>query len=151
MAEADVPVQQDGQQPDAPPQATPSGPVPEQVSGQPIEQPAAALEPPAKPKRGRPRGSSASKTRTVELTLTVTGTMDGDWQADLMHAGQRVLQGVSVPAAAVARAAKELHPDVSEAIDSVLETAREQHRARVEELQVELERAQRALAGLTEG
>jgi hypothetical protein len=83
--------------------------------------------------------------------LTVTGTMDGDWQADLMHAGQRVLQGVSVPAAAVARAAKELHPDVSEAIDSVLETAREQHRARVEELQVELERAQRALAGLTEG
>ena len=147
MTKEDVPVQQDGQQPDAPPQATPSGPVPEQVS----EQPAAALEPPARPKRGRPPGSSARKTRTVELTLTVTGTMDGDWQADLMHAGQRVLQGVSVPATAVARAAKELHPDVSEAIDSVLETAREQHRARVEELQVELERAQRALAGLTEG
>ena len=61
MTEADVPVQQDGQQPDAPPQATPAGPVPERVSGQPIEQPAAALEPSAKPKRGRPRGSSASK------------------------------------------------------------------------------------------
>lgn len=151
MAKVDVPVEQEYQQPDSPQQVTPSGPVSEPVSGPSNDQPAMAPELPAKPQRGRPRGSSARKTRAVELTLTVTGAMDGDWQADLMHAGQRVLQGVSVPAAAVARAAKELHPDVSEAIDSVLETAREQHRTRVEELQVELERAQRALADLTEG
>lgn len=104
---------------------------------------------PEKRKRGRPRGVPARRTRTVELILTVTGTMDGDWQAELVHSGQRVLQGVPVPAAAVARAAKELHPDVSGAIDEVLESAREQHRAKVEQLQAELERAQRALADLT--
>lgn len=149
MPEADVPEVDATEQRAAvlPAPVEPTGPP----TGPPAETRADAPAEPAKPKRGRPRGSSARKTRTVELTLTVTGTMDGDWQADLMHAGQRVLQGVGVPAAAVARAAKELHPDVSEAIDFVLETAREQHRTRVEELQAELERAQRALADLTEG
>jgi hypothetical protein len=34
-------------------------------------------------KRGRKPGSTARKTRTVELTLTVTGTMEGEWQADI--------------------------------------------------------------------
>jgi hypothetical protein len=38
---------------------------------------------PVKPRRGRPKGSTARTTRTIELTLTVTGTADGDWQAEL--------------------------------------------------------------------
>lgn len=105
-----------------------------------------------KPKQQRkPRKqSTAKKTRSVELTLTVTGTVDGDWQADVVHGTKRVVRGLDIPAAAVARAAKELHEDISGAIEQVLEAAREQHRSRVEELQAELEKAQKALAELQE-
>jgi hypothetical protein len=109
---------------------------------------AAAPEQPAK--RGR-KPSTARKTRTVELTLTVTGTMDGEWQADLSHAGSRVLQGLQIPAAAVSRAAAELHEDISKAIESVLDVAREQHQARLAELEAELSKVKQALADLQDG
>jgi hypothetical protein len=108
---------------------------------------------PAEPqpaKRGRKPGSTARKTRTVELTLTVTGTMDGEWQADLSHSGSRVLQGLSIPAAAVSRAAAELHEDISKAIESVLDVAREQHQSRLAELEAELSKVKQALADLQE-
>jgi hypothetical protein len=108
----------------------------------------AAAEPPAK--RGR-KPSTARKTRTVELTLTVTGTLDGEWQADLSHAGSRVLQGLQIPAAAVSRAAAELHEDISKAIESVLDVARQQHQARLAELEAELSKVKQALADLQEG
>lgn len=102
------------------------------------------------PKRGRPRkqASTAKKTRTVELILTVTGTAEGDWQAELTHAGKRVVQGLSIAAAAVSRAAKELHPDISGTIETVISTAREQHKARMDELQAELDKVKQALAEL---
>ncbi|MQA09173.1 MAG: hypothetical protein GEU98_11625 [Pseudonocardiaceae bacterium] len=103
-----------------------------------------------KPKRKPRKQSTARKTRSVELTLTVTGTADGEWQADLMHGTKRVVRGLTIPAAAVSRAAKELHDDISGAIEQVLDAAREQHRSRVEELQAELEKAQQALAELQE-
>lgn len=109
---------------------------------------AAAPEQPAK--RGR-KPSTARKTRTVELTLTVTGTMDGEWQADLSHSGSRVLQGLQIPAAAVSRAAAELHEDISKAIESVLDVAREQHQARLAELEAELSKVKQALADLQDG
>jgi hypothetical protein len=100
-------------------------------------------------RRGRPRKqSTARKTRTVELILTVTGTADGEWQAELTHAGKRVVQGLPVAAAAVSRAAKELHPDISGGIDTVINAAREQHRARMEELEAELDKVKQALAEL---
>jgi len=99
-------------------------------------------------KRGRKPGSTARKTRTVELTLTVTGTMDGEWQAELTQSGSRLLQGLSVPAAAVSRAAAELHEDISKAIESVLDTAREQHQARLAELEAELNQVKAKLANL---
>jgi hypothetical protein len=102
-------------------------------------------------KRGRKPGSTARKTRTVELTLTVTGTMEGEWQADLSHSGSRVLQGLSIPAAAVSRAAAELHEDISKAIESVLDVAREQHQSRLAELEAELSKVKQALADLQEG
>jgi hypothetical protein len=102
-------------------------------------------------KAGRPRKqSTARKTRTVTLTLTVTGTEDGDWQADLQHGTTRVVRGLAVPAASVAKAAKELHPDIADRIETVLDAAREQHRARVEQLEAELEQVKRALAELSE-
>lgn len=102
-------------------------------------------------KRGRKPGSTVRKTRTVELTLTVTGTADGEWQADLSHAGKRVLQGLTIPAAAVSRAAAELHEDISKAIETVLDVAREQHQARLAELEAELTKVRQALAELQDG
>jgi len=101
-----------------------------------------------KPKRGRPKGGSARKTRTVELTLTVTGTADGEWQAELKHGSKWIARGLDVPAAAVSRAAKELHSDLSGHIDEVIDAAREQQQAKVELLEAELARAKQALAEL---
>lgn len=97
--------------------------------------------------RGRKPGG-ARKTRTVELTLTVTGTADGEWQADLLHSGKRVVQGLPIPAAAVSKAAAELHQDISEVIETVLSTAREQHQTKLAELEAEVERVRKALAEL---
>ena len=118
----------------------------------PAETPEAApAEAPAPAKRGRKPGSTAKKTRPVELTLTVTGTLDGEWQAELSHSGSRVVQGLQIPAAAVSRAAAELHEDISKAIESVLDVAREQHQARLAELEAELTKVRQALADLQEG
>jgi hypothetical protein len=50
---------------------------------------------------------------------------------------------------AVSQAAKLLHPEVAEAVDAVLNAARETHLARVEQLRAELEAAQRALDELS--
>lgn len=121
---------------------------------------AAAAEPEAtdtpeaeeEPKKTRGRkASTARKTRTVELTLTLTGTAEGEWQAELSQSGRRVVQGLPIPPASVSRAAAELHEDIAKAIDSVLDVARQQHRARVEELEAELNRVRQALADLQEG
>ncbi|GAA2809634.1 DUF6319 family protein [Saccharopolyspora taberi] len=106
-----------------------------------------APEPAAKKPRAR-KQSTAKKTRTVELTLTVTGTAEGEWQADLLHQGKRVVQGLQIPAAAVSKAAAELHSDISEAIDGVISAAREQHEAKLAELEAEVERVRKALAEL---
>jgi hypothetical protein len=105
-----------------------------------------------KPKRGRPKGaataSTAKKTRTVELTLTVTGTADGEWQAELKNGSKWVAKGLEIPAAAVSRAAKELHSDLSGPIDEVINQAREAQAAKVAALEAELEKAKQALAEL---
>lgn len=101
-----------------------------------------------KPKRGRPKGSNARKTRTVELTLTVTGTADGEWQAELKHGSKWVTRGLAVTASAVSRAAKELHEELSTPIDEVINAAKEQQQARVAELEAQLEEAKKQLAEL---
>lgn len=119
------------------------GAKPAEAAAEPV-----AEEAPAKPvKRAK---STAKKTRTVELTLTVTGTMDGDWQADLLHGTQRVVQGLTIPAIAVSKAAKELHEDIFSGIETVLEAARDQHRTRMEELEAELAKVKQALAELSD-
>ncbi|MTD55944.1 DUF6319 family protein [Amycolatopsis pithecellobii] len=102
----------------------------------------------AKPKRGRPKAGAARKTRTVELTLTVTGSADGDWQAELKHGSTWVARGLVISASAVSRAAKELHGDLSTPIDEVINEAREQQRAKVAALEAELQEAKQALADL---
>ncbi|QTR04655.1 hypothetical protein J7S33_07380 [Saccharothrix algeriensis] len=113
------------------------------------EEPAPA-QPAAKPAKTRAPKSTAKKTRTVELTLTVTGTADGEWQADLVHGTKRVVQGLAISAAAVSKAAKELHEDIAGGIDEVIEAARSQHRTRMEELEAELAKVKAALAELSE-
>jgi hypothetical protein len=77
--------------------------------------------------------------------------MEGEWQADLSHSGTRVLQGLPIPAAAVSRAAAELHEDISKAIESVLDVARQQHQSRLAELEAELSKVKQALAELQDG
>ncbi|MEU4671195.1 DUF6319 family protein [Amycolatopsis sp. NPDC023774] len=112
---------------------------------------APAAEEAPKPKRGRPKAtpaSTAKKTRTVELTLTVTGTADGEWQAELKNGSKWVAKGLEIPAAAVSRAAKELHQDLSGPIDEVINQAREAQAAKVAQLEAELEAAKAALAEL---
>ncbi|MEU4445746.1 DUF6319 family protein [Actinosynnema sp. NPDC050801] len=119
-----------------------------EAEAKPAEPEAKPADAEAKPSK-RPK-STAKKTRTVELTLTVTGTADGEWQADLVHGTKRVVQGLSISAAAVSRAAKELHEDIAGGIDEVIETARAQHRTRMEELEAELARVKAALAELSD-
>jgi len=107
---------------------------------------AAAPAPAEKPRRGRPKGSTARTTRVVELTLTVSGTADGEWQAELKQGSTWLTRGLPVSAAAVSRAAAELHAEVAGPIDAVIGAAREQRAARVAALEAELEQARKALA-----
>ena len=125
--------------------------VTESASPSPEGSPEPAEEEAPKPKRGRPKGATAStakKTRTVELILTVTGTADGEWQAELKNGSKWVAKGLEIPAAAVSRAAKELHSDLSGPIDEVINQAREAQAAKVAALEAELEKAKQALAEL---
>lgn len=92
------------------------------------------------------RKQAPKKTKTIELTLSVTGTADGEWHADLKRGGTYVARNVA--AAAVSRAAKELHEDLFIPIDEVIEEARSQQAAKVAALEAELEAARKALADL---
>nr|WP_312880682.1 DUF6319 family protein [Actinokineospora xionganensis] len=125
--------------------------APEAPEAPEVSAPVVAPAPAAKKPKAPRVASTAKKTRTVELTLTVTGTAEGEWQAELSQGGKRMMQGVSVPATAVSRAAAELHEDISKAIETVLDAAREQHRARMQELEAELSKVKAALAELQEG
>jgi hypothetical protein len=101
-----------------------------------------------KPKRAPAKKSAGKKTKTLELTLTVIGTADGEWRAELRQGTAYLARDLAVAAAAVSRAAKELHEDLSTPIDAVIEEARSQQAARVAALEAELETARRALADL---
>ncbi|MFP5068148.1 DUF6319 family protein [Pseudonocardia nantongensis] len=101
-----------------------------------------------KRRRGRPKGSAAKTTRVVTMTLTVSGSADGEWQAELKQGSSWVTRGLPVSAAAVSQAAAALHADLAGPVDEVIETARASKAARVAELEAELEHARKALADL---
>jgi hypothetical protein len=105
---------------------------------------------PEKRRRGRPKGSTstARTTRVVELTLTVAGGADGEWQAELKQGATWISRGLPVTATAVLRAAQELHPELAEPIETAIGAAREARAARVAALEAELEQARKALAEL---
>jgi hypothetical protein len=96
----------------------------------------------------KPKKRAGRKTKTLELTLTVTGTADGEWHADLKQGSTFLARNLAVAAAAVSRAARELHDDLSGPIDEVIEEARSQQAAKVAALEAELAAAKLALAEL---
>jgi hypothetical protein len=100
------------------------------------------------PTKALAKKTAGKKTKTLELTLTVTGTADGEWRAELKQGTSYLARNLAVAAAAVSRAAKELHADLSIPIDEVIEEARSQQAARVAALEAELNAARKALADL---
>ncbi|MEC4763380.1 DUF6319 family protein [Mycobacterium sherrisii] len=100
------------------------------------------------PKKAPAKKTPGKKGKTLELTLTVTGTADGEWRAELKQGSSYLARDLAVAAAAVSRAAKELHEDLSVPIDQVIEEARTQQAAKVAALEAELEAARQALADL---
>jgi Family of unknown function (DUF6319) len=137
---------------DTPDDAAVSSSTSEPVADESTETTPAVAEPveDEKPKRGRPKAAAVKKPRTLELTLTVTGTADGEWHAELKQGSTWIARGVPVAAAAVSRAAKELHEELSAPIDEVIDAAREQQAAKVAALEAELEAARKALAELAD-
>jgi hypothetical protein len=101
-----------------------------------------------KPRKAPAKKAAGKKTKTLELTLTVTGTADGEWRAELKQGSSYLARNLAVAAAAVSPAAKELHEDLSNPIDAVIEEARSQQAARVAALEAELDAARKALAEL---
>lgn len=99
-------------------------------------------------KRAAGKRTAGKKSTTLELTLTVTGTADGEWHAELKQGSSYLARNLAVAAAAVSRAAKELHDDLATPIDAVIEEARSQQAAKVAALEAELEAAKKALANL---
>lgn len=94
--------------------------------------------------------SAARKAKGPDITVTLTGTIDGDWTVDVTSGKKRSVRALPVSSSAVAQASKLLHPEVAEVVDSVLEAARGAQQAKVEQLQAELEQAKRTLHDLTD-
>lgn len=129
--------------------ATEKSPAPSATSASTTHAAAAARKPqtdtPApEGARRRPRQPASAG-----ATLTVTASPEGQWSVEVTSGKRRLLRPTPVSASAVAQAAKSLHGDVAEAVEPLIEAAREQQRSRVEQLQQELADAQRMLDELT--
>jgi hypothetical protein len=112
--------------------------------------PAPVVKPKPQPAAPAAKAPAARKqSKIAEVTITLTSTVDGEWTAEVMSGVKRTLRGAALSPSAVSQAAKLLHPEVAEAVDAVLNAARETHLARVEQLRAELEAAQRALDELS--
>jgi hypothetical protein len=112
----------------------------------PKPKPAAApaeAAPAAKPAR-KPSGKGA----TPEVTVTLVAAGEGEWTVEVLQGTRKTVRPTPVSPAAVAQAAKLLTPEVAEIVEGVLNAARAQQLARVEQLRAELEAAQKALDDL---
>ncbi|TDD09783.1 cell wall anchor protein [Saccharopolyspora terrae] len=128
----------------------------------PAEKPAAkpAPAPAAKPSTqatAKPADTAATRRKPRQVkqpvggaVVTLTADQDGQWSVEVVNAKRKLVKPTQVPANAVAQAAKLLHDDVAAAVEPLIEAAREQHRARVEQLRAELEAAEAALEELDE-
>lgn len=140
----------------APESAAPSRPAPAQpasAAAKPAAESDASAEnakPGAAKQAARPaKAAPARKAKTPEVTVTLSGTADGEWTVDVVNGKKRTVRGLTVAGSSVAQAAKILHPEVAEVVDSVLESVRNSQRAKVEQLQSELEQARRVLDELS--
>ncbi|GAA3848424.1 hypothetical protein GCM10022243_13090 [Saccharothrix violaceirubra] len=131
-------------------ESVPAAPAPEEPIYTPVEYPYEPVPPekPEKPTKQKSAPRKQSRPPGGEVTITLTSTPEGEWTVDLQWGSRRPLRATPVPPAAVGRAARQLLPEVAEAVDAVIETARERHLARVVQLRAELEEAQRALEEL---
>lgn len=122
-------------------------PAPAPVAQAPAEpeiyQPAAVEKPAKKPAR------RASGKPPAEVTVTLHSTSRGDWTVEVVVGSKRSVRAVPVPAAAIAKVAKELPSQVEDAISAVMAAARQQHQERIALLQAELDAARRALNELS--
>jgi hypothetical protein len=135
---------------EAPHANAPDAWVPAVESTSPAAPPAPDVEASAdkQPRKAPAKKAAGKKAKTLELILTVTGTADGEWRAELKQGTAYLARNLAVAAAAVSRAAKELHEDLSIPIDEVIEEARSQQAARVAALEAELDAARKVLADL---
>ncbi|MTJ61641.1 hypothetical protein KP696_23430 [Nocardia seriolae] len=116
-------------------------------------QPAAESAPEAKatkPAASRParNAAAAKKPAGTEVTVTLSGTAEGEWTLDVVNGKKRTIKGLAVASSAVSQAAKILHPEFAEVVDSIHEAVRAAQQAKVEQLQAELESARRLLEDL---
>jgi hypothetical protein len=122
-------------------------PAPAPVAQAPAEpeiyQPAPVEKPAKKPAR------RASGKPPAEVTVTLHSTSRGDWTVEVVVGSKRSVRAVPVPAAAIAKVAKELPSQVEDAISAVMAAARQQHQERIALLQAELDAARRALNELS--
>jgi hypothetical protein len=107
--------------------------------------PAPAAEAPAPP--ARPARKPAAK-GAPEVTVTLVSAGEGEWTVEVLQGTRKTVRPTPVSPASVAQAAKLLTPEVAEIVEGVLNAARAQQLARVEQLRAELEAAQKALEDL---
>lgn len=128
--------------PKRPAKKTPPAPAPSPVVEEEVYQPAAAPE----KKKPQPRRRAVPP---AEVTVTLHSTPRGDWTVDVVVGKKRSVRTQPIPAASIARIAKELPDQVEDAISAVMAAARQQHEERIAFLQAELDAARRALNELT--
>lgn len=110
----------------------------------------AARKPPERSQTAAPESARRKPRQPASgATLTLTAGPEGQWSVEVTSGKKRLLRPTPVSASAVAQAAKTLHSDVAEAVQPLIEAAREQQRSRVEQLRQELADAQRMLDELT--
>jgi hypothetical protein len=112
----------------------------------PKPKPAPVVEAPPAP--AKPARKPASKGSTPEVTVTLVSAGEGEWTVEVMQGARKAIRPTPVSPAAVSQAAKLLTPEVAEIVEGVLNAARAQQLARVEQLRAELEAAQKALDDL---
>ncbi len=103
---------------------------------------------PAEPAAAKPARKPSAKNAVPEVTVTLVSVGEGEWVVEVMQGTRKTVRPTPVPPAAVAQAAKLLTPEVAEIVEGVLNAARAQQLARVEQLRAELEAAQKALEEL---
>ncbi|WP_433683258.1 DUF6319 family protein [Nocardia sp. CA-119907] len=137
---------------------TPTPPSPAASPTPVIPKPVAPAAEPAKPAAStgaakpatKATAAARSKAKAPEVTVTLTGTADGEWSVDVVSGKKKSVRGLPVTSSAVAQAAKVLHPEVAEVVAGILEAARVVQESKVQQLQAELAEAKRLLEELSD-